>query len=224
MMIFAVRDIDDKQAVGFFFVRAAEDLPYEVDAISDVEACEFQEITEPGGFAWDDHVPAIGVDRPIEKFREDYDVLMRKISPEGCLLNYFYGDDGDLWTPLSLLAADVPYSRIKREVSRSKPKREPKPERKPRPAEGPIPTDIVYFIECDGHIKIGVTSGSIKKRFHALATAHHRPLTLLATITDKDGGLEFALHQRFAAHRIRGEWFTAAPEILEYIKAEGTPP
>lgn len=74
----------------------------------------------------------------------------------------------------------------------------------------------VYFIGGDeGPIKIGLSNGPLERlaqfqvgspvrlRIHALA----------------DGGLalERDYHRRFAAHRLHGEWFSPAPEILAEI-------
>jgi hypothetical protein len=87
----------------------------------------------------------------------------------------------------------------------------------PRPA---VPT-FVYFLqrESGGAIKIGV-AGDIKKRMSALQTAFPDRLRVLGT---QSGGRdeETALHRRFAAHRLHGEWFAPAPELLAYIEGLG---
>lgn len=77
----------------------------------------------------------------------------------------------------------------------------------------------VYFIRSggpDGFIKIGVTSGRVEARLSSLQTGNPHKLTVLATI---DGGpeVELKLHRRFAAFRVDGEWFRAAPELLAFI-------
>lgn len=74
----------------------------------------------------------------------------------------------------------------------------------------------VYFIECDGHVKIGV-SNCIGGRLKTLATSHHKDLTLLAAIANPPRSLERELHRHFARYRVRGEWFTFSPEIRAYI-------
>lgn len=74
----------------------------------------------------------------------------------------------------------------------------------------------VYFIGAEtGPIKIGIASNPVS-RLRTLQTGHHERLELLATC---DGGMtkERAYHDRFAAHRLSGEWFARAPEILAEI-------
>ena len=77
----------------------------------------------------------------------------------------------------------------------------------------------VYFVrsEHSGFIKIGVT-GDLRKRVANLQNASGSVLRILAT---EPGGLahEQALHKRFEAYQIRGEWFKPGPELLDYIAA-----
>lgn len=76
----------------------------------------------------------------------------------------------------------------------------------------------LYFIQSsdDGPIKIGITGLPIRKRMKALQTAHPFQLHLRALIK-AEGMRETEYHARFAAHRLHGEWFVAAPEILAEI-------
>lgn len=60
---------------------------------------------------------------------------------------------------------------------------------------------------------------NVKDRLKALATAHYDELKVLATITNAPAGLEQQLHEKFAALRVRGEWFRAEPELLAYIES-----
>lgn len=76
---------------------------------------------------------------------------------------------------------------------------------------------LVYFIGSEsGPIKIGIASQPIY-RLKSLQTGHHERLELLATC---EGGqpLEYAYHQRFAEHRLAGEWFKRTPELLAEIE------
>lgn len=77
---------------------------------------------------------------------------------------------------------------------------------------------FVYFIQAGdaGPIKIGFSS-KVDIRIDALQKANAEKLNLLATIS---GTLimEAELHQRFAEHRIRGEWFRPAAELLAAIQ------
>ncbi|WP_301121065.1 GIY-YIG nuclease family protein [Mycolicibacterium fortuitum] len=74
----------------------------------------------------------------------------------------------------------------------------------------------VYFIaDGAGHVKIGYAV-NVAARLAELQCGNVLPLKVLAILK---GGCEAerALHERFAEHRVRGEWFRLAPEILDYI-------
>jgi hypothetical protein len=82
----------------------------------------------------------------------------------------------------------------------------------------------IYFIRSgnDGPIKIG-RARDVARRVRTLQTASAAPLVLLGVIPG-DGKVERRLHRRFAANRIRGEWFRATPELLAHIDALTRPP
>lgn len=85
-----------------------------------------------------------------------------------------------------------------------------------RLAKLPPPKQFVYFIvSSTGEIKIGTASRPLT-RLRKLQTGHHAHLTLMATV---EGGVELEreYHQRFAQHRIRGEWFYSHPDIWREI-------
>lgn len=74
----------------------------------------------------------------------------------------------------------------------------------------------VYFIAGAGTpIKIGMSNAPYE-RLAALQTAHWMRLEILALM---EGGLELevAMHQRFAALRLEGEWFARTPELERHI-------
>jgi hypothetical protein len=76
---------------------------------------------------------------------------------------------------------------------------------------------VVYFVQCaTGEIKIGVAF-NLYSRLKSLQAAHPRPVKLLA---ETRGGIpvERAYHERFAAHRVQGEWFEPQPDILAEIE------
>jgi len=78
---------------------------------------------------------------------------------------------------------------------------------------------VVYFIQAGGDagpIKIGVAVDPWRRLCH-LQTASHDVLAMLG-MTAGDVAHERELHERFAIARLRGEWFTATPELLAYIK------
>lgn len=76
----------------------------------------------------------------------------------------------------------------------------------------------VYFIkdESTGFVKIGY-SDKPNNRLKSLQTSSANKLTLVKTV-EGDRTLEFALHEKFAKHKVRGEWFSL-PSIDEAIAA-----
>lgn len=78
-------------------------------------------------------------------------------------------------------------------------------------------SERVYFIQGEGGgpIKIG-RAAEPYQRLSDLQTAHHETLRLLAT-APLNVTAEKDLHRRFRHLRLRGEWFKAAPELLEHI-------
>jgi len=79
----------------------------------------------------------------------------------------------------------------------------------------------VYFIRDThtGSIKIGHTGGPVQLRIAALQTANPHDLELLGTVS---GGpdVESALHQRFEAQRLRGEWFSPSETLLAVARGQ----
>ena len=76
----------------------------------------------------------------------------------------------------------------------------------------------VYFLHdaAGGFVKIGFTAGEVSARVKDLQVASAHELVLFGSI-DGDESIEFELHERFKAHRVRGEWFRASPEVLAAI-------
>lgn len=92
----------------------------------------------------------------------------------------------------------------------------PPPPKPPRPKKG-----VVYFIGMEGDhsaVKIGFAA-EIESRLSSLQTSSHHKLTVLATIKGT-AKLEKALHRKFAADRIRGEWFYRTEAIEAFIKSD----
>lgn len=95
-----------------------------------------------------------------------------------------------------------------------------------KPPEPYIPPPVVirskssqtYFIQADngGPIKIGRAS-NIRKRLASLQCSHSRMLVLLASM---EGDHEAEMHEKFAHLRIKGEWFRAEGELLDFLKSE----
>lgn len=74
---------------------------------------------------------------------------------------------------------------------------------------------VIYFIRSPSAIKIGMAKDA-RRRLMVLQTSHPEHLKLVATCP---GGreLESQYHSRFAEHRVRGEWFAPAPDLLAEI-------
>lgn len=76
----------------------------------------------------------------------------------------------------------------------------------------------VYFVQSEhgGEIKIG-RADDVARRLAGLQTGRPDKLVLLAAA---QGTLqqERELHERFAAFRVKGEWFSPAPEIMELVR------
>ena len=75
---------------------------------------------------------------------------------------------------------------------------------------------FTYFIRAGASIKIGAAT-DFKKRLTALQTAHERPLEVLAVVP-ASAAPEYEVHQQFAHLRLRGEWFRADRELLQFIE------
>lgn len=196
MRLFAVRMIEGQEAVGFFWCEDEFALIDLVDETVEPDQCEYRELTEPSGFAWSAKVPAIGIKRFDVSYdgepaaAAEYDELTRNLDPVGEIADYF-DSDFDEWEPLCAGEKDA------REE----------------------PGDKVYFIQAGDFIKIGFTKGPMKKRVKDLATAHHERLQVLTIIPDGSVKLEQAIHKRFAALRVRGEWFKVHGDLLTFIEA-----
>lgn len=80
-----------------------------------------------------------------------------------------------------------------------------------------LPKGYTYFVQDGDMIKIG-SSMRPEDRISALQTGSARHLDVLA-IVSQDIADEFGTHQRFAHLRVRGEWFRAEPDLLEFIEA-----
>ena len=89
-------------------------------------------------------------------------------------------------------------------------------------AIAPDGTPVVYFIGGPIKVKIGYTS-SLKMRVNELWKRVGCPLELYA-IAYGGRDLEREYHNRFAAHRLHGEWFVHCPEIADEISRLNSTP
>ena len=78
---------------------------------------------------------------------------------------------------------------------------------------------FVYFAQSEtgGPIKIGWTTHP-EVRLARLQVGNPERLVLIALILVRERAIEPALHKKFAAHRIRGEWFHPHPDVLEVVE------
>lgn len=99
--------------------------------------------------------------------------------------------------------------------------RGPRAMRKRRLPGRAAPIGTVYAIQSvdGGPIKFGY-SDNVPKRLAQIQTNHHARLVVLAT---RPGRVvdEREIHRAFAAHRLNGEWFAPAPEVLAFVAAMG---
>lgn len=92
----------------------------------------------------------------------------------------------------------------------------------PRPAPTREPEDefkadpFVYFLAAADFIKIGTTTGNPRKRIKELQTGCPFDIELRAYVP---GGVdvERGYHERFAALRVRGEWFRHEGDLAAHI-------
>lgn len=80
---------------------------------------------------------------------------------------------------------------------------------------------VVYFVTCevDGFpIKIGM-SLDLEERLRDLATSLPYPIKLLGAIPGTSA-TEAAIQRRWAALRLKGEWFQRTPELMAFISDE----
>lgn len=80
------------------------------------------------------------------------------------------------------------------------------------------PPGFLYFVQqgLRGPIKIGWTC-DLEKRVATLQTGNPEPLYVLVAVPCWPD-LEGVAHRVFAPYRLRGEWFSPAPQLLEYIE------
>lgn len=82
---------------------------------------------------------------------------------------------------------------------------------------------MIYFARCgrDGPIKIGHTIGGIASRLSFLQVGCPWQIMVMGTM-DGDLQTESTLLKKFAHLNMRGEWFHAATELLEFIQSNAT--
>ena len=77
--------------------------------------------------------------------------------------------------------------------------------------------DLYAISAGERMVKIGIAH-DVSQRMHTLQHMNPLPLHLVAVVKGGGRALEKQLHRKFAAERIRGEWFALSEEDLSYIK------
>jgi len=83
---------------------------------------------------------------------------------------------------------------------------------------------FVSFIQCrtaenrSGPIRIAATRSLVPQLQAAVANNPYLVYLLGVIVTDRPDVVERELHQRFAPHRIRGEWFRPHPDLLTLVQ------
>lgn len=92
------------------------------------------------------------------------------------------------------------------------------PQRERHLVDAPTGETFVYFVQSgdDGAIKIGWSSDP-DNRISDLQTGNPVVLRLLCCLIG-GASIERALHERFANHRLQGEWFAPHEDILLFIE------
>lgn len=81
---------------------------------------------------------------------------------------------------------------------------------------------MIYFAQVrhdNGPIKIGFTTKLLCMKARQLHHCCPYPLEFIG-VMDGDAKEEHALHRKFRADRLRGEWFAPSDELLAFIKSE----
>lgn len=80
-------------------------------------------------------------------------------------------------------------------------------------------TDSVYYIQCEGFVKIGYTTGEIKWRMESLRLGNPFPLTLLWA---EPGGIDIEkeAHSRWAKFKHRGEWYRLEGALADFLNSK----
>src|SRR2546430_13753056 len=81
LKLFAVRGVEDKEAVGYFWAPDLETLWWMIDEVTDPGTCECGLVDGPAAVTWVRDAPAMGVEREdIEDEIDDREALARGAS------------------------------------------------------------------------------------------------------------------------------------------------
>ena len=72
----------------------------------------------------------------------------------------------------------------------------------------------IYAIACGPYVKVGMTHGPVKERMKSLQAANPVQMSVMfeAVVDEQQlgattGQVEYAIHQKLGAFKVRGEWF-----------------
>lgn len=72
----------------------------------------------------------------------------------------------------------------------------------------------IYAIACGHYVKVGMTYGPVEERMKSLQAANPIQMSIMfeAVVDEQQigattGQVEYAIHQKLAAFKVRGEWF-----------------
>lgn len=89
-----------------------------------------------------------------------------------------------------------------------------------------LTTREVYFLQAVtlGLVKIGVTNNAVK-RIRDISMLSPDPIKVIGVaLCHNSGKLERELHKKYAAKRVRGEWFRLNDDDIHYLEAIGFNP
>ncbi|WGS18964.1 MULTISPECIES: hypothetical protein [unclassified Bradyrhizobium] len=117
LVLFAIRCVDTKEAVGLYWAPDLETLWWMVEAIIDPDDCEYCVVDAPAAITWPGKVPAIGVERG--EVDEDIEALSRDVSFEFALSDVVGGEIIKGWIRMpSAPEPEEEYPEILREWKR----------------------------------------------------------------------------------------------------------
>jgi len=79
-----------------------------------------------------------------------------------------------------------------------------------------VPGKFVYFVECDGFVKIGYSGGRVEERADELSLGSPLEQAVAARLPG-DRYLETLLHDLFKSYHHRGEWFRVEGDLAEFL-------
>jgi len=84
-------------------------------------------------------------------------------------------------------------------------------------SDDPEASHRVYFIQTNDFIKIGFTR-NMTRRFEGINSSVPYDITLLHEMPGSFD-LEVDMHRKFKHLRVKGEWFRAEPELVDFIQS-----